>query len=81
MNKVYGIVLILTGSFCGIALIGQLNLIMQNILELFNVNLNGNERGQVIGALTFYIVLIAVTFFALKHGLRFIKKRKKIISN
>lgn len=76
MNKVSGTTLIILGALFGLSLIGQVPTILKTVLNLFNSDLSGYEKGEAYGQLTAYIGFIIAIFFSFKYGLRLLKREK-----
>jgi len=78
MNKFFGIVLYVIGVLFIIAFIGQIPKFLDaflNLFKMFSSEINGLERGSIIGQLIYCIIHIAIIYFAFKYGKRIFKKK------
>tara|TARA_R100001369_G_scaffold55222_1_gene82065 strand:- start:844 stop:1092 length:249 start_codon:yes stop_codon:yes gene_type:complete len=78
MNKIFGIILYIIGSLFILAFVGQLPKFLAAIINLFKIfssELDGLQRGNIIGTIIYWIIHFAIIYFAFKYGSRFFKKK------
>ena len=79
MNKLIGIVLLITGALFTLAFIGALKAFIfaiQGLTALFQGNLNAYGFGKVFGQIFYWALHISLIYFTIKYGLKFLKKDK-----
>lgn len=78
MNKIFGVILYIIGFLFIIAFVGQLPKFLTTIFSLFKIfsgELDGLQRGNIIGSIIYWIFHCAIIFFSFKYGNRLFKKR------
>ena len=77
MNKIFGIILYIIGVLFIIAFVGQLPKFLTAVFGLFKIfssELDGLQRGNIIGTIIYWIVHFAIIFFSFKYGKKLFKK-------
>lgn len=71
----YGIAVLLC-----LSIVGRLGKFLGDIVSLFKIfssDINGLQRGQIIGSIVFWIFLIVAIYSLFKYGNKFIKNKDK----
>ncbi len=77
MKKFGGILLIIVAVLLVIATLTNLTSLISNligIVNLFDSETTGFDKGQIIGGLIYWIIHFLAMFFAFKYGLKLSKK-------
>ena len=78
MNKIFGIILYIIGLLFIIAFVSQLTKFITAVFSLFKIfssELDGLQRGNIIGTIIYWVVHFAIIFFSFKYGKKLFKKK------
>lgn len=69
----YGIAILLS-----LLMVGRLGKFLEDFVSLFKIfslEINGFQRGQIIGSVFFWILLVVAIYYLFKYGNKFIKNK------
>ncbi len=78
MNKIFGVILYIIGALFILAFVGQIPKFLNAVLNLFKIfssELDGLQLGNIIGSIIYWIIHIAIIYFAFKYGKKLFKKK------
>lgn len=79
MNKIFGVILYLIGLLLIFAFVGQLPKFLAvffSFFKIFSSELDGLQRGNIIGAMIYWILHFAIIYFSFKYGNKLFKKKR-----
>ena len=80
MKKILGFFLYLAAIVLTLAFIGQFDkflAIIISLLKIFSTELDGYQKGVILGSFFYWIIHFAIIYFAFKYGSKFFNKKQK----
>ena len=78
MNKIFGVILYIIASLFIIAFVVQLPKFLGAVISLFKIfssELDGLQRGNIIGTIIYWIIHFAIIYFSFKYGNKLFKRK------
>ena len=78
MKKVLGVFLYVVAIVLTLAFIGQFDKFLAIIISLFKIfstELNGYQRGLILGSFFYWIIHFTIIYFAFKYGSKFFNNK------
>ena len=78
MNKFFGVLLYAVAIILIFAFFGQLTKFLTTIFSLSNIfsgELDGGQRGYILGQVSYWVIHFAIIYFAFKYGSKIFNKK------